>query len=124
MWGCGYFSQIMTIFRAELNVFHWVEVMNDGKRRALGRMLICSGLRADITLKLLFSIILFLLLSFFIAFIWEVVSTTFTFLSAQRIVCGGLTLVRGLTRPVAERTDAAPRPRRKRLRSNFSASRS
>ena len=57
--GCGYFSQIMTIFRVEPNVFHWVEVMNDGKQRALGRMLICSGLRADITLKLLFSVILF-----------------------------------------------------------------
>lgn len=64
VWGCGYFSQIMTIFRAELNVFHWVEVMNDGKRRAIGRMLICSGLRADITLKLLFFIILF----FFVVF--------------------------------------------------------
>ena len=68
--GCGYFSQIMTIFRVEPNVFHWVEVMNDGKRRALGRMLICSGLRADITLKLLFSVILFFFVVFH-CFIWE-----------------------------------------------------
>lgn len=70
--GCGYFRRIMTIFRVEPlpNVFHGVEVMNDGKRQALGRMLICFGLRADITLMLFSSIFLFFL-SFFIALFWE-----------------------------------------------------
>lgn len=63
----------MTIFRVEPlpSVFHGVEVMNDGKRQALGRMLICFGLRADITLMLFPSPYFFPFLSFFIALFWE-----------------------------------------------------